>query len=652
MRTLSPTLQAAQRSACAVPYLRVVVRDRIAGVRRPVFERLYTGGEADSYHAAAMPTDGSLLRARVSGGRLYYQRVAAPGPSSDFSSWTELEPAANADVALCTEGSRVLIFWVDSDGVTLKVRESADGGATFGAPVAVATSAAAAGWLAADVKADGDALLLYSAGATVFAVRRSGGSWDAPTAWPNSAASLSGLACYHQGDWNVAVAGADGAGNGLLWTCLFGEGFSQAAGTWSPLREVTRASAGSGMSFRAPFLSQPDVFRLTFVETYSGSASYSRPQHSHSPATADFAANLWREPSPFDLSSEYGQALAFGDDTLWLCTPFGVWRASTDAPDLDVSADVLEAVTVDEPFAGGLRLVLRNDDGRYAQDAPPLRIGAEVRVSPGYVTVSGPEASDGPAYWIERLERVSGAGRAALVVEAQDGWSLLDAWRARRQYSWAAGEKNVFGILAFLSARAGLDFSSLGTSPQATGLYPAFTVHPGESGLTAVGRLQAMVPDVLLFRGETALLLEPLPTDVPLYAYGTDHVILAGRYGERVPAANRVQVFGRGVFAEAFDWPDVARVYDRLLQIYDANLRTATQVADRAVTVLREEAIGSTSGEIVVPVNCGQELYDVVEVTDAAGALQAAKRRVLGLMLRYSAGERPLYEQRLRLSGV
>lgn len=49
--------------------------------------------------------------------------------------------------------------------------------------------------------------------------------------------------------------------------------------------------------------------------------------------------------------------------------------------------------------------------------------------------------------------------------------------------------------------------------------------------------------------------------------------------------------------------------------------------------------------------NCGLEMYDVVEVTDAPAGLSAAKRRVAGLSLRYSAGQ-GLYEQRIILSGV
>ncbi len=72
MRTLSATLLSAQRSSSAIPYPKVTFSDRIGGIRRLAFSRLYSGSEPDGYHAAAMPGDGSLLRARSSGGRLYY----------------------------------------------------------------------------------------------------------------------------------------------------------------------------------------------------------------------------------------------------------------------------------------------------------------------------------------------------------------------------------------------------------------------------------------------------------------------------------------------------------------------------------------------------------------------------------------------------
>ena len=115
MRSISPTLLAAQKSASAEPYLRVVLYDRVGGVRRLAFERFYTGSEAEGYHAAAMPSDGSLIRSRVDGGRVYYQRVTSPGSGSSYSSWTDLSAVAAADTALCADGSRVLLFYVDTD---------------------------------------------------------------------------------------------------------------------------------------------------------------------------------------------------------------------------------------------------------------------------------------------------------------------------------------------------------------------------------------------------------------------------------------------------------------------------------------------------------------------------------------------------------
>jgi hypothetical protein len=653
MRSLSPGLLAAQRSASAVPYLRVTVADRIGGIRRPAFQRLYTGSEPDGYHAATMPGDGSLLRARVASGRLYYQRVTSPGPSSDFSSWTDLGAVADADVALCSEGASVLLFYVDTNGQDVKLRESSDYGASLGAPVTVASAPAAVAWLAADVKSDGGALLLYSVGGTVYAVKRSGGNWGSPAAWTNSVAAVSGLACHDAADYNVVVAGEDAEGNAFLWTAVYGDGFSQPVGVWSSLWEVMRASSGSSVAYRAPFLGRPDVFRLTFVEKYTGTQAYSRPCHSYSPATAAYADNLWREPVPFDFTSGYGLAVAQSTTALWLSAPSGVWTAALDDEPLDVTADVLEAAAEDRPppAGGRLRLVLRNDDGRYT-GLSLLKAGAEVRVSPGYVTASGPQASYGPAYWVDGVELVSGGGQAAVVLHGSDGWSALGGWRARRQYAWAAGERNVFGILRFLFARAGLEFSSVGGSSESANLYPAFTVHPGESGLTAVRRLLAFLPDVIFLRGEFAFLKEPLATESPAYAYGTDHALLGGRYRAGAVEPNRAQVFGDGVFAERLDWPGVEAVYDRLVQVHDLNLTSVAQAEERGDAVLRKAALAAADGEIAVPVNCGQELYDVIEVTDVGGGLSGDRRRVLGIDLRYSTGPRPVYEQRLSLGGV
>ena len=97
--------------------------------------------------------------------------------------------------------------------------------------------------------------------------------------------------------------------------------------------------------------------------------------------------------------------------------------------------------------------------------------------------------------------------------------------------------------------------------------------------------------------------------------------------------------------------PRIEESYDRTTQVIDSNLTTAGEAADRADTVLREAAIDAIDGRITVSPNCAQELYDVIDVTDATAGLDAATRRVLGLRLRYSA-EKGEYTQELELGGV
>jgi len=656
MRILPSALLAAQKSASAIPYVRVEIANRIGGIRRLDWQRLYSGSEADTYHAATMPGDGSLIRCRVDSGSLYLQRVTSPGPDSDFSNWTLVNSAADAGVALASRAAQVLLFYVGTNGTTLYLRESSDYGATFGSATAITTAAAAVDWLAADLKADNTVLLIYSVGSTVYAVKRSGGTWGSPAAWTNSLASLSGLACQYAADFNVVVSGSDAQGDYKVWTCIYGDDYSQAVDTWSSLREVAVASAGSEMEFRAPFLAYPDVFRFTFVEKYTGSESYSRPYFSFSPATADYANNLWREPVPMNVASEHGLAIAHSTSDAWLTTPSGVWQAPLTTPALEVTTDVLELTTETNPNGDRLRLVLRNDDGRYLDlsgEKAVIKAGGEVRPSPGYQTASGPLASSGPAYWIEGWEYTSGEGKATLVLHARDAWQLLEGWRSRRQYAWAQGEKNIFQLLSFVMARAGLEFSSAGNSSVVTDLYPSFTIHPGESGATAVRRLLAMVPDVVFFRGHFAYIKNPQADETSAYSYGTEHAIFRGRYGSQRPQANRVQVFGDGPFVEAFGWDEIEDAYDRVRQVHDLNLDTVARAQDRADGELRHQEIASSGGEIVVPVNCGQELYDVISITDQSAALTDAQRRVLGLVMRYSAGGRvPVYEQRLSLGAV
>jgi hypothetical protein len=137
VRELSSGLLAAQQAASRVPYLKAVASNKLAGVVRLTWERLYTGNEPDYYHAVTIPGDGSLIRVRVSPGddnnKLYLQRTVNPGPNSNFSTWLYTGQFGCQAVTVTSRNNEVAIFWINLNQ-ELKCMLSADYGANFGNP--------------------------------------------------------------------------------------------------------------------------------------------------------------------------------------------------------------------------------------------------------------------------------------------------------------------------------------------------------------------------------------------------------------------------------------------------------------------------------------------------------------------------------------
>ena len=663
MRTLSPTLLEAQKSASSAPYVKVEVFDRIGGVARLRFKRHYTGSEPDDFHAATMPSDGSLIRARVAGTTrhyLYIQRVPNPTPTSDFGSWTRMNAVSSAAaVAICSEGSKVLLVYVSSNKRSIYARQSSDNGQTYGTRVLVATASTTVYWMAVELKSDDTALLMYTTGsANLYQTKRTSGRWSNPNRWSNRISDIRGLAIVHDADWNVVVAGKDPGGRPGLWTAIYGDGSAQAANTWSNLRNLTIADDGSGLTFEAPFIAKPGSYRITFIERYWGSSSYNLPFLSFTVPNSTFVNNLWREPVPFNLACVRGIAVAHSADRVWLSTPFGVWSATRDAVPLDISRDVLSVKESTSAYSGEMKIELRNDEGKYnGAGAGPLDMlqkGSEIRLSLGYRTGAGIEVSSGSTCWIEDWESRRYGGRSTILVTARDWWGLLETWKARRQFAWPAGTKNVSGLLAGVLARSGLEFvPGASVSGTMSSHYPSFTIHPGESAATALKRLLSMVPDVVFFALTKCTSLNPQVSDTSVYSYGTDHPILEAGYRDPAPQVNRVQVFGASVFDEDYDWTDMHLVYDRLRQVHDLNLDTSQKAIDQVARELRHQTMNNRRGEIIVRPNAGQELYDVVDLTDSAAGMQAIKRRIMGLRTEYrTIGNRPGFTQVLYLGNV
>jgi len=667
MRQLSSTLLAAQQEASRLPCIKVEATNKHAGVVNLRWERLYEGAEDDYYHAVTMPGDGSLIRVRVTppadAGKLYRQRVADPTPQSDFSQWVYTSQYDVITATCCSLGGEVYIFWVNGDR-KLYYLESTNYGASWGGPQLLAyTPSTAVNGLAAAHKDNGDIALFFGDQTTLYVIKRVDGSWQGKVAWDKSTGAISGVATVYDGDWNLFITGKDSDGNFKLWSLVYGDGGEVAAGSWSELKDFASAPADGDFQYRTAFMAKPDVYRCFFVEKFDGSQAYSRPGWSPSVPGAKFIDNLWHEPVPFNLSSQYGLAVAHHGDYCWLTSPAGVWRAELGSQSLDLSADIISLREELNPTMGSFTVELRNDDGRYAApgegDLSVLDIGCQLDFSPGYVTAQGNEVSSGLSFMLNSYEHTSAGGQSSLVLHAADGWSLIKGWRARHQFRWNkdADEMSVKQILAFVLGRVGLKLEVKSQSSVMSGYCPDFTINPGNGGDAVIQRLLSFVPDVFFIEGNTACVVNPLADDGSDYAYGSAHAVFEGRYRQAGWGLNHVQVEGynpgqgEAIVVDAFSWGQLDRLYDRLIQVEDKNLDTVTKAGERGEAYLRQAEIEAAEGAILTPVNCGQQLYDVVDITDSRAGLEAAKRRVIGLTLVYRP-RRGEYQQRLLLGGV
>jgi hypothetical protein len=191
--------------------------------------------------------------------------------------------------------------------------------------------------------------------------------------------------------------------------------------------------------------------------------------------------------------------------------------------------------------------------------------------------------------------------------------------------------------------------------------YPKYLVRGGSQGHTQVRRLLSFVTDGLIQREAFAFVKDLLPTESPCYSYSTNptnsinsHPILKGEYDQNLTITH-AQVSGETeevpptpVRESAFDWDNLLRGIDALVMEYDPNLEETDQAAKRAVALLRTQQTQSTPATLIIPTNCGQELYDVVSVTDTRVPLGSKNYRVLAIQTDYDRRSGH-YEQRLAL---
>jgi hypothetical protein len=217
---------------------------------------------------------------------------------------------------------------------------------------------------------------------------------------------------------------------------------------------------------------------------------------------------------------------------------------------------------------------------------------------------------------------------------------------------WPA-TKRVWEIIQEIICRWGINLTIPAGVPKSSAvdnLYPDFTLQPGTRGDAVLRRVLSFIPDSLIFDGNEAYVKDLQDDEASSYSYGTDHVILQGEYAE-VVSLTRARAIGRDdednrIVEDAFDWDNLQLGIDILEQDYDPNLGSAARAQERADAILRKESLRTQGGQITIPVNCGQELYDVITITDTRCGISSKKYRVLDIETALSLRQW-LYEQRL-----
>ncbi len=661
MHSLSETLLAAQRDRAAIPYVHATLAERWGGVTQLRWERLVSEEESDGPHDAVVTSGGSLIRVRAQANPngLFVQRTVTPGPDTQFGAWRNLgTTSASAGVAVIELGGQIHVFDVAPNQRTIRERTSRDDGATFGSPRTIATAAANVTSLAAASSAGGGALLFYAESTgTVRSMTRTAGAWSSPAGWTNSLRTVDGIACAHiDGDWAVVVCGTLSNSSSGVWTCTFGAGSSQTAGTWSTLREVIASAAGADVTYSDPGICEADGPRISFVEAYSGTTAYTQTMTTHAAAGTRFRDHRWREPSPFGQIGGTGPALTANASFAWLTTPSGVWRARSGTPSIDISQSVIAVDVRETPRGASVALVLAEGphlDASITVGSGPL--GHELSIAWGFETAEGQETGQPQRYWVREVRRETQRGSPVTVLEAEDAWWFLGNMRARRQLTWPAHTTSVWNILGQLLTMAGLSATLARSSPAIVATYPAITVSPNDSLAVAINRLMSRVPDVLRFSDGVLEAIHTRETDSAVYSYGEPegHALLDAARSSALSRVNHVQVYGRGAIAQAVNEREMASVGSLLVQVVDPSLTTAEVVATRADAELRSRGILQPFARITVPVNAGQQLHDVVSVTAPSVGWASERLRVAGLRTRYDIGRsQPVYQQDIDLSGV
>jgi hypothetical protein len=331
---------------------------------------------------------------------------------------------------------------------------------------------------------------------------------------------------------------------------------------------------------------------------------------------------------------------------------------------LDLTGDILLLKQETSGCESRLTVELRNDGAGFAALPEPLHIGCSLEFSWGYATTAGSETGGMQSCTLEACEYIDTGASSKLVMYAVNGWGKVIRWVAKQQFRWNMnpGEASVKDIMTFVLARAGLRLEVISESEGITTFCPDFTINPDARGDSVIKKLLSCVPDLLFIEGDAACLVNPSADDNSVYSYAAPqidgiHPILAGRYRTEAPSYNHIQLEGfdsvgrQALLINCYDYSDLENSGERYLAIDDINIGSVEAGEDRGEAALRRSSMEAAGGYIEIHPNCGQQVYDVIDITDKKAGMANERRRIFGLQTIFNpAGGK--YTQILGLGNV
>jgi hypothetical protein len=614
---------------------------------------------APTFHASAMSDIGTLYRIAkwASSDHLHFTKADTPTAESIFTDWQDLAVHCTAAAISC-EGEYIVIVYVDpTDSYHIWEYPASGYGEGWGEPIDLGFVSDANGVIAITNKSSTVYGMVWTIAHEVHAARRTSAVWGANLDSNKSLSLISGIAVAYQGDFNIVVTGIDATSHDGVWQHVWGDDYSMGVDTFSTFTEIMAREPGEDFLYYAPSLTFADMFRLFFVERHAGTTAGYRQYWTRTGSTVDFIDCLWLEPVPFNSVLPAGMALCNETLALWLSTPSSVSKAELTEIAVALTDDLLEVNMNIKPGTNRstLTIVLDNTSGKYNGFNYK---GWTIAPSLGFTTYSGIKYSTLPYFWITGWEFCSPPWfplRAfwpqgvigTLKIYCEGAWEFLNRWKARKKYSWVAGDKSIFQLMNWIICRAGLEFSSWSTSDAVVNYEPDFEIAAGSSGKLALKKLLGWVEDVPVLRDGTIYLKYPEADDPSVYIYHStwqnnypdglggvtiDHLVYRGNYGVGMWKPNMAQIDTDLLHVEAFAWDEINAYYDRMNRVTAPEYTSAADASRRGTRELRRGEIwGAYTGWCQVPVNCGQEEFDVITITDVAGGVTGILRRVLGI---------------------